>query len=173
MKKHHPRNLHINGYDLERLSLNNPQLKQLVVNNVKGGLTLDFSDAKAVKALNQALLIEDYKLAVWDIPDTNLCPAVPGRADLIHALADLLKQDNQNKIVNNVSALDIGTGANLIYPILGESIYSWRFIASDINPKAIKNAALICKENNLSTKVLLQPDNTKFFKNILYSLYTK
>lgn len=163
----HPRNVHRQGYNFDLLTKASPELLNHLIKTPVGKDSINFSDAEAVKCLNKALLKHHYKIEYWDIPKAFLCPPVPGRADYIHALADLLKQDNQNKIVNNVSALDIGTGANLIYPILGESIYSWRFIASDINPKAIKNAALICKENNLSTKVLLQPDNTKFFKNIL------
>jgi 23S rRNA (adenine1618-N6)-methyltransferase len=169
MKKHHPRNLHINGYDLERLSLNNPQLKQLVVNNVKGGLTLDFSDAKAVKALNQALLIEDYKLAVWDIPDTNLCPAVPGRADLIHALADLLASHNNGQVPvgKNTHLLDIGTGASLIYPILAHQIYGWKATATDIDNHSVKQAKNLANFNKLPVKLKLQRNSKHIFKGVI------
>ncbi|WP_237578206.1 RlmF-related methyltransferase, partial [Klebsiella pneumoniae] len=44
-------------------------------------------------ALNKALLAHFYAVKHWDIPDGFLCPPVPGRADYIHHLADLLAQE--------------------------------------------------------------------------------
>ncbi len=163
----HPRNAHKQGYDFEKLTSVTPSLKKFLIRTPVGKKSIDFSNANAVKCLNQALLKHHYKLSYWNISDEFLCPPVPGRADYIHALADLLKDDNQNKIVNNVRALDIGTGANLIYPILGERIYKWSFTASDINPKALKNADKICIENALNTKLVLQKDNEKYFHGVL------
>ena len=43
-----------------------------------------------MKALNKALLAHFYAVKHWDIPDGFLCPPVPGRADYVHHLADLL-----------------------------------------------------------------------------------
>lgn len=163
----HPRNAHRQGYDFDQLILATPALAQFLVKTPAGKISIDFSNAAAVKCLNQALLKHHYKLEYWDITEEFLCPPVPGRADYIHALADLLKQDNQSRIVNNVKAIDIGTGANLIYPILGERIYKWSFIASDINPNAIKNAETICTKNNLTAEIILQPNKNKFFEKII------
>ncbi|GMM84339.1 23S rRNA (adenine(1618)-N(6))-methyltransferase RlmF [Pseudoalteromonas sp. MTN2-4] len=163
----HPRNAHKQGYDFDKLINVTPSLKKFLIRTPAGKKSIDFSNANAVKCLNQALLKHHYKLNYWDISEEFLCPPVPGRADYIHALADLLKNDNQNKIVNNVRALDIGTGANLIYPILGEKIYNWSFTASDINPKALENAVNICKKNALNTKLVLQKDNEKYFHGVL------
>jgi 23S rRNA (adenine1618-N6)-methyltransferase len=36
--------------------------------------------------------------------------------------------------------LDIGTGASCIYPILGQTVYQWHFVASDIDPISINTA---------------------------------
>ena len=47
-----------------------------------------------MKALNKALLAHFYAVKHWDIPDGFLCPPVPGRADYIHHLADLLAGDS-------------------------------------------------------------------------------
>lgn len=163
----HPRNAHRHGYDFDRLIDTTPALKAFLIKTPAGKTSIDFSNANAVKCLNQALLKCHYKIDYWDISEEFLCPPVPGRADYIHAIADLLKQDNQNRIVNNVKALDVGTGANLIYPILGERIYKWTFTASDINPKAVKNAESICSKNNLSTEIILQKDANKYFDGII------
>lgn len=37
--------------------------------------------------------------------------------------------------------LDIGCGANLIYPLLGAAQHGWRFVAADITDIAIAGAA--------------------------------
>ena len=105
IKKHHPRNIHINGYDLANLSKNSKQLATFILKKENGELSVDFSKHASVKALNQALLIQDYNLLFWDIPDANLCPAVPGRADLIHALADLLSNNDSSNSAKYFSPL--------------------------------------------------------------------
>jgi 23S rRNA (adenine1618-N6)-methyltransferase len=41
----------------------------------------------------------------------------------------------------DVLGLDIGCGANLIYPLLGAAQHGWRFVAADITDAAISGAA--------------------------------
>ena len=53
-------------------------------------LSIDFFNPKAVKMLNKALLKQYYNIDNWNIPADNLCPPIPGRADYIHHIADLL-----------------------------------------------------------------------------------
>lgn len=168
-KKHHPRNIHLNGYDLERLAKNSPLLKAQLIKNEYDKTSLDFSDAIAVKALNQALLVEDYKVAVWDIPDVNLCPAVPGRADLIHTLADLLaiKHNGDIPTGKKIHLLDIGTGASLIYPILAHKIYGWKATASDIDNNSLKQAKNLATFNQLPVKLKLQKESQRIFQGII------
>lgn len=168
----HPRNLHQGRYDLEALSDTTPHLKELLFTNGFGNLTLDFSNPKAVKSLNQALLHHFYQLEFWDIPEGFLCPPIPGRADYIHYLADLLAQSNGGKSPkgSKVKVLDIGTGANLIYPILGNSIYDWGFVGSELNPKAIESAEKIITHNPKflgKIEVRRQSDSSKTFSNII------
>jgi 23S rRNA (adenine1618-N6)-methyltransferase len=43
--------------------------------------------------------------------------------------------------------LDIGTGANCIYPLVGASEYGWRFVASEIDPVALKWARKLVAAN--------------------------
>ncbi|MCO6561362.1 MAG: RlmF-related methyltransferase, partial [Gilliamella sp.] len=117
----HCRNKHQNGYDFTKLIKILPELSRYVNQNSYGNLSIDFADPMAVKQLNKALLLNDYQINYWDIPDGFLCPPIPGRSDYIHYLADLLAQDNQNSIPTGkqIRVLDIGVGANVIYPIIG------------------------------------------------------
>jgi len=148
-KNLHPRNQHRLGYDFDSLIQILPELKNFVGINEHQIQTLDFSNPDAVKALNKALLLAYYDIQFWEIPSTFLCPPIPGRVDYIHYLADLLAQSNNGVIPKgeNVQGLDIGVGANCIYPILGNAVYGWSFVGTDIDEKAIQN----CKK--LSRKI--------------------
>jgi 23S rRNA (adenine1618-N6)-methyltransferase len=143
----HPNNLHQGRYDLNALSETLPELKQFLVTKFES-LTVDFANPLAVKTLNRALLKHFYGVENWDVPEGYLCPPVPGRADYIHHLADLLTQSNEGRLPKSrIDVLDIGTGANLIYPLLGASIYGWRFVGSELNPKALGAAQSILDAN--------------------------
>ena len=170
--KLHPRNRHATGYEFNQLSRVYPPLEQFVAQNKYQTLTIDFSDAKAVKALNLALLKQFYRIDNWDIPDGYLCPPIPGRVDYIHYLADLLKATNGNKIPdgNKVSVLDIGTGASCIYPILAQREYHWHCVASDIDPISVNRANEIISLNDdlaESIECRLQPEPNHIFKGII------
>jgi 23S rRNA (adenine1618-N6)-methyltransferase len=168
----HPRNLHRSQYDFKKLISNCSELKAFVSINKHGIETIDFSNPIAVKTLNKALLQTYYDLEFWNIPKNFLCPPIPGRADYIHYLADLLAQTNNGTIPtgNSVLGLDIGTGANLIYPILGYSIYNWSFVGTDIDKMAIQNCSKIIEANPKLIDVisLQQQTESRFiFKNII------
>lgn len=169
----HHRNLHRHPYDFEELISCVPELKQYVFLNAYQALTINFSIPKAVKLLNKALLMKFYQVQNWDIPDQNLCPPIPGRADYIHYIADLLAE-NQDKIPtgNFVKGLDIGTGANLVYPLIAHQSYGWEMLGTDINEDSLKNAQKILDHNpDFSSNIQLkfQPDSNFIFKNILHS----
>ncbi|GLI56357.1 ribosomal RNA large subunit methyltransferase F [Propionigenium maris DSM 9537] len=161
----HPNNPHKGKYDLKLLVKNLPQLKGYLKKNPRGEDTIDFSDNEAVVLLNKALLKTYYNINNWDIPNGFLCPPIPGRADYIHYIAELLDGKKEN-----VRVLDIGTGANCIYPIIGSQSYNWNFVASDIDPKSIENSRRIVESNkNLRNKVTLklQRDRNKIFEGII------
>ncbi|SOV24858.1 conserved protein, unknown function [Plasmodium sp. DRC-Itaito] len=128
-----------------------------------------------------------------------LCPCVPGRVNYIHILADLtdineLKNfknndkyistthineniNNTNKIQKNmlllygniIKVLDIGVGANCIYPLLGNNIYKWSFLGTDINIDSLKysfiNILINNKENDIHLKY--QTNKRNIFQNII------
>ena len=177
----HPRNLDRFGYNFKQLIEDSPELEAFVSFNeyhidssdseqVKQ--TIDFRNPEAVKSLNKALLRSHYNIQNWDIPKNYLCPPIPGRADYIHYIADLLALSNNGSIPegHTVQGLDIGIGANGIYPIIGNAAYGWSFVGTDIDEKAIENCSAILKANpklidNIS---LQQQTEARFiFKNII------
>lgn len=147
----HARNKNRERYDLCALTSTIPELEAYVKPNRFGIESVDFSDPVAVKLLNKALLKHYYGINSWDFPDENLCPPIPGRADYIHHIADLLCENNFGTIPTGekITCYDIGMGANCIYPIIGVVEYDWKFIGSDINPKSITLAENIVKANTL------------------------
>lgn len=159
----HPRNLHQDRYPLETLLKGTPDLQAYLKKNPRQELTIDFTQSAAVKVLNQALLKEYYDVEYWDLPENFLCPPVPGRADHVHYVADLFS----NK--TNLRGLDIGTGANCIYPLIGKAAYGWKFVASDINSHALENAQKIVTQNQLQDwiELRLQPKPKHIFHGII------
>jgi len=171
--KLHPRNRFQGQYDFHRLIQTDTELGNFVGVNAHGELGIDFADPAAVKALNRALLKDSYGIQAWEIPPQNLCPAVPGRADYLHYLADLLAASNCGVIPNNkfVQVLDIGTGANCIYPLIGQSEYGWRFVATDINAASLENAQAILDANPALAQQItlrLQPSPNAIFSGIIF-----
>ena len=161
----HPRNPHQGRYDLNVLTTVCPELKSHLILNPKGEQTVNFANEDAVRLLNQALLAQHYQVLHWNIPAGYLCPPIPGRADYVHYAADLLAGKK-----NNAKVLDIGTGANCIYPIIGSRSYGWKFVASDIDPVAVSAANLIVDSNAVlknKIKVLQQKNQKSIFSGII------
>lgn len=160
----HPRNRHQGRYDFKELTASLPELARFVVRKF-GKETIDFTDPDAVKALNRALLLSEYGIKYWDIPENFLCPPIPGRADYIHTISDLIG----GKPDPSIHVLDIGVGANCIYPLLGHAEYKWKFVGTDVEEEAVKSARNIVFRNSLSQEieVRLQPDKDKFFHGII------
>lgn len=127
---------------------------------------MDFADARAVKALNRALLKVHYGVAWWDIPDGFLCPPVPGRADYLHHLADLLGPDARGA---GVRVLDVGVGANGVYPLIGHAEYGWSFVGSDCDAEALAAAQRIVDANGLAgaIELRLQPDPAQVLDGVV------
>ena len=170
--KLHPRNRHQGRYDFSRLIQTDAVLGNFVQANKYGEQGIDFSDSAAVRALNRALLKDSYGIQGWDVPPLNLCPPVPGRADYVHYLADLLAASNNGIIPKGkgVQVLDIGTGANCIYPLIGHSEYGWRFVATDIYAASLANAQIILDANPALAKYItlrLQPSPDAIFSGII------
>ena len=157
----HDQNPFKKGYDVLKLAEYSPDLKQGVIQNKYGKSTIDFSEAKSVKALNTALLKHQYGID-WDIPDKNLCPPVPGRLDYLLHVSELVRKEA-------IQILDIGTGASLIYPILATCHFNWKCTGSEISDSSLKNAAEIIRKNSKLQSIELRKQECKnsILKNII------
>lgn len=160
----HPSSKHQGSYLFKQLRKDNKALSPYILETDRGIQTIDFSNPKAVLELNRAILLSDYSLTWYEIPEGYLCPAIPGRVDYIHYLKDFLNLEKAN-------GLDIGTGANFIYPILGAAVYQWTIKGVDIDPRTISNASMIIEKNThlkgfLSTQ--LQTDRAHIFKGVIF-----
>ncbi|WP_422003877.1 23S rRNA (adenine(1618)-N(6))-methyltransferase RlmF [Roseivirga pacifica] len=166
--KLHPRNTHNGPYDLDGLVKAVPELSDYLTTNVRGEQTVKFADPQAVLLLNKALLLTHYNLDFWSIPEGFLCPPIPGRADYIHYLADLLAGSNFGN-TPKAKVLDIGVGANCVYPIIGTQTYDWSFVGSEVNPKAAASAKTIVERNSRlegKVEIKVQPNA----KDLLYGI---
>jgi len=145
----HPRNKNAAGYDFAALTAVAPGLVKYVITTKAGTPSIDFANPSAVKAFNRALLALHYGVRGWEIPAGYLCPPIPGRADYIHHAADLLATSNKKNIPTGpgVRVIDIGVGANCVYPLIGFAEYGWHFLGVDIDEAALANARMILGKN--------------------------
>ncbi|MDX9901775.1 MAG: 23S rRNA (adenine(1618)-N(6))-methyltransferase RlmF [Aliarcobacter sp.] len=166
LKTLHLRNFHNDRYDFKALIKTNPDLQEFVKPNKYGDLSIDFANPQAVISLNKALLAYFYGIKNYTIPNGYLCPPIPGRADYVHHIADLLASCNNGVIPKGkaVIGLDVGIGANGIYSIIGSSVYDWNFVGSDIEIESIKSVENIVNSNEIlkekiECKLQTNPEN--------------
>lgn len=133
----HKENKHSESYQFDALIQAHSPLASFVFTSAYDHKTLDFSDNEAVFHLNKALLKTYYNITDWHIPKGFLCPPIPGRADYIHHLKDLLSEHSTDTVKKG---LDVGVGANCIYPILGAQIYNWNMVGCDISSDSVQAA---------------------------------
>lgn len=147
----HPRNRHRHRYNFPELIKACPELAAYVSPNPFEELSIDFANPNAVKSLNKALLKQFYTIGLWDIPEGFLCPPIPARADYIHYAADLLiGEDSKLPKGKHIKVLDIGVGANCIYPLIGQYEYGWTFVGSETDQLANRSATNIIEANGLA-----------------------
>lgn len=159
----HPYNIHRDRYNFKELIASCPELAPFVKLNDYQDESIDFFNPEAVKMLNKALLVHFYDIEYWDIPDNYLCPPIPGRADYIHYLAEFLNKET-------ITCLDVGVGANCVYPIIGSVEYNWKFVGSDIDIIAVDSAnKIVAKNSNLkgNIEIRLQENSNNIFKGII------
>lgn len=170
--KLHPRNKHRARYNFKELIETLPALKPFVSQNEYKDYSIDFFNPNAVKSLNKALLLRYYNLKDWKIPKGFLCSPVPGRVDYIHYLADLLAENNNGEIPKgaDIKCIDIGVGANCIYPILGHQEYGWSFVGVDIEQASLNSAENILNANPAIKEAIelrLQPNSKDVFRGAI------
>jgi 23S rRNA A1618 N6-methylase RlmF len=140
-RKMHPRNKYAEKPpDFDLLAGLYPDFKQYVTYGGNQRPRIDWTDFNATRELTRSLLYHDYGISWW-IPDGQLCPTVPNRANYIHWIEDLLALAPapwHSSGAHQVAGIDIGTGANCIYPLLGASMHGWSFVGTDITTVALE-----------------------------------
>ena len=113
-----------------------------------------------------------------------LCPPIPGRADYIHYIAELLYNEIsglrgadsvrthklEKDIGEKIKCLDVGAGANCVYPIIGTKEYGWKFVGTEIDRVAIENISKIINSNtslNGHVEIRLQKKSNNIFNGII------
>ncbi|KAI1099653.1 hypothetical protein F4804DRAFT_337007 [Jackrogersella minutella] len=149
------KNLYLAGeLDFRLLGQRDPEFKAVL----EPGSHLDFTNPKSVMQLTKTLLKLDFGLLV-DLPLDRLCPPVPNRHNYILWLKDLLDSSSPphlgcSESTRQMIGLDIGTGASLIYPLLGcVQRPSWSFIATDVDTKSLAHARKNAQINNLQHRI--------------------
>jgi len=116
--------------------------------------SFDWSNNNLSLLMTKCILNYYFNIKYYDIPNNFLIPPVPSRLNYINVIQSLLilfKVSDKNEIIG----VDIGTGANIIYPILGNEVYKWKFICSEINDEAFKNGEKIINKNKLENRIKL------------------
>ena len=148
-----------------------PELASFVIKTPRGESSIDFANPAAVQTLNRALLKSFYGVSHWEIPAGYLSPPIPGRADYVHRLAELLRSaKGEFPRGASVRVLDVGVGANCIYPIIGHAEYGWTFAGSDVDPVALASAKRIVDSNPILTgavELRLQTSPEKILEGII------
>jgi 23S rRNA A1618 N6-methylase RlmF len=118
--------------DLHALKLQYPETLGSFISysESKSSASFDWKNAEAVRVLTETMLLRDFNLAVKLHP-ARLCPTLPNRMNYLCWLNDLLEHTSQPHV------LDIGSGANAIYPVLGHAQFGWQFTGTDIDEDSI------------------------------------
>ncbi|KAI1205777.1 uncharacterized protein F4807DRAFT_453750 [Annulohypoxylon truncatum] len=154
MDDHYYKTLYLEEPDFHLLGQRDPAFKAVL----ERGSHLDFANPKSVMQLTKTLLKLDFGLLV-DLPTDRLCPPVPNRHNYILWLKDLIDSTSplcldSAEPTRQVAGLDIGTGASLIYPLLGcVQRPSWSFIATDVDPKSLAYARKNAQLNNMGLRI--------------------
>ncbi len=155
----HKRNIHRYGYDFVKLAKTHPALESHLIVLESGAHSIDFSKAASILAFNTALLKHHYGVKYWKLTPDTLYPPIPGRADYLHHIADLVGKAATR-------GLDIGCGASAIYPILGNAIYNYHMVGVEVDTNSYAHAADNTARNE-AINIRLQPDRSNIFKGAI------
>jgi 23S rRNA A1618 N6-methylase RlmF len=127
------------------------------------------------RALTQVLLLNDFGLRVI-LPPDRLCPPLPNRINYLCWLSELLDfqldyQLPDQSIWKTIPLLDIGVGASCIYPLLGNKLFHWNFVGSDIDHDSLRWAQQLILSNDMQDCIRLSGvDSSAPLQTILASL---
>ena len=131
----------------------------------------DWSNNELSLLMDKSILNYYFNIKYYDIHKGFLIPPIPSRINYINLINSIITKLINDIDIKNIIGIDIGTGANIIYPILGYSIYKWKFICTEINKEAFNNAKLILQKNNLENNINIIKQNNK--DNIFISILNR
>ena len=151
-----------------------PELKKYILKqneDNEGEFQFDWSNNELSLLMDKSILNYYFNIKYYDIPKGFLIPPIPSRINYINLINSIITKLIKDIDIKNIIGIDIGTGANIIYPILGYSIYKWKFICTEINKEAYNNAKLILQKNNLENNINIIKQNNK--DNIFISILNR
>ena len=151
-----------------------PELKKYILKqneDNEGEFQFDWSNNELSLLMDKSILNYYFDIKYYDIPKGFLIPPIPSRINYINLINSIITKLINDIDIKNIIGIDIGTGANIIYPILGYSIYKWKFICTEINKEAYNNAKLILQKNNLENNINIIKQNNK--DNIFISILNR
>ena len=113
--------------------------------------TINFKNQRSLIKLTQATLKHIFGVKYWECPVQNLCPRVPNRLNYILWINQYVLEKTSRS--PEIRVLDIGTGATLIYPLLGHKMFKWKFLATESNADSYQNACKIINSNDLADSI--------------------
>ncbi|KAJ8722138.1 hypothetical protein PYW08_004540 [Mythimna loreyi] len=153
----HPRNIYRTPPDFGKLSQMYSEFSAISKVDVTGKITIDFKDPHSLRVLTKCLLKSDFNLDV-DIPKDRLVPTLPLRLNYILWLEDLLDAIQRK---DEISGLDIGTGACAIYPLLAAVQNKWNMVGTETDEESFSKAEENIQKNNLQELIKLKKNLTK------------
>jgi 23S rRNA (adenine1618-N6)-methyltransferase len=127
--------------------------------------TVDWADLKVVYTFNKALLKLHFNIQDWEMPQGYLVPPIPSRTDYVYHIADLINEPT----TLSVKGLDIGCGANCIYPLIATSIFPhWSMVGTDIDPVSLEYAKRNTKSKT-NIEIRQQTNTQQIFQGIIGS----
>ncbi|EFA81716.1 hypothetical protein PPL_05710 [Heterostelium album PN500] len=168
-----------------------PKFDKFILNKNEKIYNIDWKDPDAVRELTITLLDHDFGLKV-NLPFDYLCPMITSRLNYLLWIKDcydrlaeqcfpLPKDSSDGNVSSRVSqsrssvrAIDVGTGASCIYPLLGTRLFGWRFLATDIDSRSIEFARSNVERNQLQREIqVIQVEKELILNNVIdeYSRY--
>lgn len=109
-----------------------------------GQVSLNFKDWDACNELVKAQFLHDFGIT-WTVPKPHLVPPIANRLNYLCFIHDIMSlwslKQNSDRLSYEYKVLDIGCGANLVYPLLGAAYFGWSFVGCDVNTDALHIAA--------------------------------
>jgi methyltransferase len=122
--------------------------------DLKGKIQLDFKDPKALRALTRCSLKKYFNLDV-EIPPDRLVPTLPLRLNVLLWIQDVLRAAEivTEGVSQKVVGLDVGCGANCVFPLVGVRHFDWDFVATEADEEAVACARRNVTANGLDDRI--------------------